>query len=465
MATRLPKNELWGIPVVRNFFRTARTFGGMAGFRQLRFASRRRGPDGLSLGALRAAAGRSEGERKGALRRLGVPRRAGSTSRTPRAAEPPSLASPREEPVGASTPVHQQHGPWRRQGAEGRGVSFLTRREAQSRAPAVRRRVWPVGVAAVAIAVLSGGWLLLGPSAPAKLSFHRAGIPVASAPPAARGTPPPAGPPPSSAKAAATAGPIDPARFGPGACVAFPPTTGDRHLTVFLDPGHGGPDPGALGGTQSGRVVDEAELTLPTVLDAVPLLQQRGYQVVVSRTADSGVARAGPGDLSNGAYTVQGALNDWTARAVCANLARAAVLVSVHFNAGSSPLNAGMLTAYDDLRSFSAQNLRLASLLHADVLASMNGKGWGIPDGGVKTDGSVGAPALDAAGRAYGRLVILGPAAPGYLLTPSDMPGAVIEPLFLTDPFEGSIAASAEGQQAMAAGIAEAVDTFLTASR
>ena len=58
--------------------------------------------------------------------------------------------------------------------------------------------------------------------------------------------------------------------------------------------------------------------------------------------------------------------------------------------------------------------------------------------------------------------MILGPAAPGYLSTPSEMPGAVIEPLFLTDPFEGSIAAAAEGQQAIAAGITQAVDTFLT---
>ena len=40
---------------------------------------------------------------------------------------------------------------------------------------------------------------------------------------------------------------IDPAYFSPGACVAFPPTAGNRHLTVFLDAGHGGPDPGAGG--------------------------------------------------------------------------------------------------------------------------------------------------------------------------------------------------------------------------
>ena len=35
---------------------------------------------------------------------------------------------------------------------------------------------------------------------------------------------------------------LDPALFSPGACVAFPPTHGNRHVTVFLDAGHGGID-------------------------------------------------------------------------------------------------------------------------------------------------------------------------------------------------------------------------------
>ncbi|MGH2850771.1 MAG: N-acetylmuramoyl-L-alanine amidase, partial [Solirubrobacteraceae bacterium] len=39
--------------------------------------------------------------------------------------------------------------------------------------------------------------------------------------------------------------PLDPALFAPGACVAFAPAVGNRHRTVYLDAGHGGPDPGA----------------------------------------------------------------------------------------------------------------------------------------------------------------------------------------------------------------------------
>ena len=41
----------------------------------------------------------------------------------------------------------------------------------------------------------------------------------------------------------------------------------------------------------------------------------------------------------------------------------------------------------------------------------------------------------------------------------------LIEPLFLTDPFEASIAASARGQHVIAAGIATAVGQYFSLSR
>ena len=53
------------------------------------------------------------------------------------------------------------------------------------------------------------------------------------------------------------------------------------------------------------------------------------------------------------------------------------------------------------------------------------------------SDVSLGGPALSEAAAAYGHLLLLGPAMAGYFATPSQMPGALIEPLFITDPFEG----------------------------
>jgi N-acetylmuramoyl-L-alanine amidase len=252
--------------------------------------------------------------------------------------------------------------------------------------------------------------------------------------------------------------PIDPALFSPGACVAFAPTSGNQHETVFLDAGHGGLDPGAVGTTQSGAPVDEADVNLTVELDTTAILRAEGYRVVVSRTQDTTVTRLTPADVDGQLLTVQGVVNDVGARDVCANLAGADVLVGIYMDSGS-PNNAGCVTGYDAVRPFSAANLRLATLLQDDVLDAMNAQGWGIPDEGVFPDTVLGS-ALDSAALAYGHLLLLGPAKAGYFTTPSQMPGALIEPLFVTDPFEGSIAASATGQQVIATALAEAITQY-----
>jgi N-acetylmuramoyl-L-alanine amidase len=251
--------------------------------------------------------------------------------------------------------------------------------------------------------------------------------------------------------------PVDTKLFQPGACMEYAPTSGDRHLTVFLDAGHGGLDPGGVGQTESGQTIDEADETLPVELDAMALLRAKGFTVVVSRTRAETVARPGPGDVSDQLFTVQGEHDDVAARDVCANMAKADVLVGIYFDAGGSPLDAGSVTGYDSDRPFSAQNLKLATLVQTDVLDAMNAQGWGIPDLGVVDDSLLGGPALTTAAADYDHLLLLGPADPGFAATPSTMPGALIEPLFLTDPYEGSIAASTSGQQVIAGGLAQAL--------
>jgi N-acetylmuramoyl-L-alanine amidase len=252
---------------------------------------------------------------------------------------------------------------------------------------------------------------------------------------------------------------VDPSRFAPTACEAFAPTAGTRHLTVFLDAGHGGLDPGATGETESGSTIYEADETLPVELDATALLRAAGFRVVDSRTGDTNVARLGPADVDGGVLTDQGVHDDVSARAICANEAGADLLVGIYFDSGASPSNAGSVTGYDAARSFSTANLRFANLLQADVLAAMNAQGWQIPNEGVLPDGDLGSATSQAA-IDYGHLLLLGPADPGWFDTPSQMPGALIEPLFITDPFEGSIAASTKGQEVIAQGIADAVESY-----
>jgi N-acetylmuramoyl-L-alanine amidase len=256
--------------------------------------------------------------------------------------------------------------------------------------------------------------------------------------------------------------PVDASLFSAGSCLSEAPTNGDRHLTVFLDAGHGGVDPGAIGTTEAGETIHEADETLPVELDAAKLLRAQGFRVVVSRTSATTVARPTSADVSNGIFTVQGSHDDVAARDICANLAHADVLVGIYFDAGGSAGDAGSVTAYDDARPFAAANLRLATDVQTDVLAALNAHGWDIPDDGVVSDTSLGGPPLDQAAHDYGRLLLLGPAMDGYFSTPSQMPGALIEPLFITDPFEGSIASGTTGQEAIALGLDEAVQAYFS---
>jgi hypothetical protein len=55
---------------------------------------------------------------------------------------------------------------------------------------------------------------------------------------------------------------IDASVFSSGACVAYPPTSGNRSETVFLDAGHGGIDRGA--GRGRGRRRQPSPATTPT---------------------------------------------------------------------------------------------------------------------------------------------------------------------------------------------------------
>ena len=254
--------------------------------------------------------------------------------------------------------------------------------------------------------------------------------------------------------------PVDAKLFEPGACVEYAPTAGDRHLTVFIDAGHGGIDPGGVGEDENGNPVYEADETLPVELDTMALLRDKGFSVVVSRTRDETVSRPGPADVDGGLFTTQGVHDDVAARDVCADKARANVLLGVYMDAGASSDNAGCVTGFDSVRPFAAANLRLATDVQDDVLAAMNAHGWGIPDLGVTDDSELGGPALTTAAGNYGHLLLLGPASPGYFSTPSTMPGALIEPLFITDPYEGSIAESSAGQEVIAGGLAKAIEQY-----
>jgi len=244
--------------------------------------------------------------------------------------------------------------------------------------------------------------------------------------------------------------------MAPGTCVEYKPTGPDRHHTVFVDPGHGGPDPGGLGvgGLQ------EKDQTLAVGLLLRDRLRADGFQVVMSRVTDTSVAGLAGSQVVDGAITASGAHVDTIARIDCANTAGAGALVSIHFNAFSDPSATGSEVFYDDVRDFSPDNLKLAGDLDASLQASFTASGWQVYDRGVLNDAETGASGLTAAADAYGRLMEIGPAQSGWNDHPSRMPGALVEPLFLTAQAEAEVAASPKGRQAIATGLEQGLVAF-----
>ena len=248
--------------------------------------------------------------------------------------------------------------------------------------------------------------------------------------------------------------------FASNACVAYDPTGSDRKTTVLVDPGHGGPDPGAIASAGNGTFVNEKNATLAIALYLLPLLRDRGYHVVMTRIGDTGVARLTANALASGAYTPSGEHADIAARARCANGAGANLLLSIHLNSFYDPTVGGVETLYDPARPFTAKSLRFANLVQRSVLRQLSSHGWQVPDRGITPDTSAGGPTLTSQAAAYGHLLLLGPASPGWFDHPSTMPGALCEPLFLTDPGEQAVAESKAGQKALAQAFANAIDAY-----
>lgn len=252
--------------------------------------------------------------------------------------------------------------------------------------------------------------------------------------------------------------------FTSDACRAFDPSGRWNGSTVFLDPGHGGVDPGAV--PRHDVTADtEKVFTNAIVQETLPLLRDAGYRVVLSRTGDSSVARLRPGDLRGGSLTIPAARREIFARINCANTSGADVLVSVHLNANADASAAGAETLYNTNRDFSARSRTLADRLHDAIVVSMRESGWPIRDRGVTVDGTGDGEPHTREAAAYGQLLQLGPAAPPWFTSPSRMPGAVIEPLFLTNPGEARRVTTTAGRAAIARGIVEGLEAYFTASR
>jgi len=177
-------------------------------------------------------------------------------------------------------------------------------------------------------------------------------------------------------------------------------------MKIFIDPGHGGTDPGAVNEELG---ITEANVNLDTALRLEHILKNRGYETKMSRATDVFVP------LSE--------------RAAMANNWGANYFISVHSNASENPQAGGTETLY---HGGSPRGMALAKEIQNQLVLQL-----GLNDRGI-----ISRPSL-------------------AVLRLTKMPAVLSEMAFISNPKEARLLASAEFRQRAAQGIADGVTEYL----
>jgi len=252
-----------------------------------------------------------------------------------------------------------------------------------------------------------------------------------------------------------------------------PATPIARRPVVALDAGHGGPDDdlpradrsgrllpwyregdnsGAIFRSNGGSELREKDLTLRLALATADLLEAEDVLVVVTRREDV------PVNLERRDLNEDGKLDlvdELLARIDLINRSQADVLVSIHLNAHPSPSMRGTYANYASGRPFTRESIRLAVTLHQQVLRGIRELSPGAVDRGVEDDVED-----DPTGR---HLLLLG-SRTARAPFETTMPGALIEPLFMTNPEDVELLRRADLLDAVARSLADGILEYLRES-
>ena len=255
-----------------------------------------------------------------------------------------------------------------------------------------------------------------------------------------------------------------------------------RSRVIVLDPGHGGPEIGAVHHAPDGTpdlVEKESNLDMAFRLRAI--LEARGYRVILTRETN---ARADPSADDLPGYRATRA--DLQARVDIANNAAADLFISIHSNGSHDPALSGVEVWYSASRTFGNDNERLARLVHERVLTVLREEyGYPAADRGVRDD----AHFRVIGGRSF-HIFVLGPEREYRVsdllaleidpslwgidvsrLNPDEdpvlqasratqMPGVLVELLFLTNDADAAVLKDEAARDVMASALADAIDTY-----
>ena len=235
------------------------------------------------------------------------------------------------------------------------------------------------------------------------------------------------------------------------------PANFTRPPVVCLDPGHGGSDRGFTQFFDDGSPeLEEAVLVMQQAWDLEARLKNRGYDVVMTRDTDVAVNADGKDvnkDKRTAAHDPPGSdrnktLDEIQARINICNAAHADLLVSIHINGYSTEKPRGYETWFTRERPFGDRNAEFATLAYAHLKEQFAKIGYVLPaeeERGVLPDSTAD---VQREHPVFKHFIITGPQIPG-VITPSEMPGAILESLFISNPGDAAVLTSAEGENAI----------------
>ncbi|MGC4192646.1 MAG: N-acetylmuramoyl-L-alanine amidase [Thermomicrobiales bacterium] len=268
-------------------------------------------------------------------------------------------------------------------------------------------------------------------------------------------------------------GPSTPSSTNQALVVPTAPSDGSR--VVCIDPGHGGWDYGYQRTwdqmTQTGPTLNESELNLGMAYMLKADLEAQGITVVMTRTGGNAVNAYGT-DVNGDGKTIFDGNDDkerrqnadydeLQARINICNAAHADILVSLHINgADGIPDARGYEVLYTaaPTRPFGDLSHQLADDVYRRMSQSLTNAGYTGNGRNVKDDSELDAEKYQGYGAAD-HLLLLGPAIdnPNRKLTPSEMPGIVIEPMFLSNEEDANFIANPDNQKLLVDAYAEGI--------
>jgi N-acetylmuramoyl-L-alanine amidase len=225
----------------------------------------------------------------------------------------------------------------------------------------------------------------------------------------------------------------------------------DGRNIVCIDPGHGGEDLGNVR-VENGRIVlREKDIVLEHSLMLGERLRAQGFEVVLTRETDTEVNPSNEDVNGDGEVAPEGGparteqLDDLQARVNICNLSAADLLVSVHYNGAENEFLSGYEVWFNDDREFSGRSEAFATLMHEALAEAYASAGYDAVDRGIGIEDHV----------------VTGPERPGELV-PSEMPGAVIEGLFLSNDEDAAFIQSDDADETLVGAYEQAITRYFS---